>query len=131
MLNIPLAERQDVIENIMEILATHGVLEREDNEEFGTYRLKQSSMMWTLGDGTPYTRMQARLTASEELESEGNECFTALYEKALQDRVWTIFAHEHTAQVPMALREEREQKFQKSVFLPLLYPCSPTMEHGN
>jgi ATP-dependent helicase YprA (DUF1998 family)/very-short-patch-repair endonuclease len=127
MLNIPLAERQDVIENIMEILATHGVLEREDNDEFGTYRLKQSSMMWTLGDGTPY-KDATRLTASEELESEGNEYFTALYEKALHDRVWTIFAHEHTAQVPMALREDRERKFRSGV-LPLLY-CSPTMELG-
>ena len=35
MLNVPLSERQDVIENIMEILTTHGVLEREECGDFG------------------------------------------------------------------------------------------------
>jgi len=126
-LNLPMVERQDVIEYIMELLATHGVLEREDCGDFGAYRLKQSSMRWKIGNGTPYVDA-TRLTASENLDSRGNKYFMALYDEALEDKVWTIFAHEHTAQVPMGLREEREKNFRSGV-LPLLY-CSPTMELG-
>lgn len=37
-------------------------------------------------------------------------------------------AHEHTSQIPSAVREEREQRFH-SADLPILY-CSPTMELG-
>ena len=62
----------------------------------------------------------------EDSESEGNAYFRHLYEQALTDKVWTIKAHEHTAQVPMGIREERERSF-RSGDLPLLY-CSPTME---
>ena len=127
LLNLPLAERQDVIEEIMELLATHGILEREDVGEYGAYRLKQSAMTWRVGSGVPY-KDATRLTSGESTQIEGNPYFQNLYEKALSNRVWTIYAHEHTAQVPMALREERERNFKKGV-LPLLY-CSPTMELG-
>ena len=127
MLNLPLAERQDVIEDIMELLATHGILEREDVGDYGAYRLKQSALTWRIGDGTPY-KDATRLTSLDDSDAKGNAYFRELYEQALSDRVWTINAHEHTAQVPMALREERERNFRNGE-LPLLY-CSPTMELG-
>ena len=127
MLNLPLAERQDVIEDIMDLLATHGILEREDVGDYGAYRLKQSALTWRIGDGTPY-KDATRLTSLDDSDAKGNAYFRDLYEQALSDRVWTINAHEHTAQVPMALREERERNF-RSGELPLLY-CSPTMELG-
>ena len=50
MLNLPLAERQDVIEDIMDLLATHGILEREDVGDYGAYRLKQSALTWRIGE---------------------------------------------------------------------------------
>jgi len=122
------AEKRSIIVDIFEALTEVGLLEQtERTPEVTGYRIKSGTLLWTLGDGIPY-RDPIRMAQATEVDLEPNPYFTELYENASNDKVWSIQAHEHTAQVPMDEREQREEMFRNGQ-LPLLY-CSPTMELG-
>ena len=124
----PPAEKRSIIVDLFEALTEVGLLEQtERTSEVTGYRIKSGTILWTLGDGIPYTD-PIRMAQTTEMDREPNPYFTELYENASSDKVWSIQAHEHTAQVPMDEREQREEMFRNGQ-LPLLY-CSPTMELG-
>lgn len=129
----------------------------EAPEEMG-YRLKASALIWKVGDGTKplhdplrtprlafpeiaetdeATGANEAMSANEAGSADGtdtdepagrvNPFFTAFYQGMAQ-LLGSMEAREHTAQVPYAQRQEREDRFSAAT-LPILY-CSPTMELG-
>lgn len=126
-----------LLENLLENLRKAGLVERvaegKEGEPAG-YQLVAAGMRWVPGDGRP-VRDELRTTGGKTQQSkdgeanqeETNQFFADFYRTAALTAKG-LEAHEHTAQVPYQLREEREAKF-KTATLPILY-CSPTMELG-
>lgn len=94
-------------------------------------RILADSIRWTMGDGQPAppdpVRSRDLHLRREQKKQEPNRYFSRLY----QDRGGELnhmLAREHTGQVTIRDRQERERDF-RSGKLPLLF-CSPTMELG-
>ncbi|MDA8329644.1 MAG: DEAD/DEAH box helicase [Candidatus Dormibacteraeota bacterium] len=120
---------QQVIADALRVLSSVGTLREVATDRAGRpgYRLKASSVRWTLGDGVHGAEDPIRLAYDTETRPRVNPFFRDLYRQgglALAG----LYAREHTAQVPSELREEREERFRDGT-LPLLF-CSPTMELG-
>jgi hypothetical protein len=122
-------DAQAVIASLLHILAEVGTLTEvaTDGNGIPGYRLKASSIRWTLGDGTRGADDPLRREYDSETLARVNPFFRDLYRGAGLGLAG-LYAREHTAQVPPELREEREAAF-RTAELPLLY-CSPTMELG-
>jgi hypothetical protein len=122
-------DAQAIIISMLNVLGSVGTLTEVDTDSAGNagYRLKASSIRWTLGDGTHGADDPLRRQFDSETLARVNPFFRDLYRDGGLGLAG-LFAREHTAQVPPALREEREGEF-RSGALPLLY-CSPTMELG-
>jgi ATP-dependent helicase YprA (DUF1998 family) len=120
-------ESGEIIEQLFAKLAKGGLVEAIDAETDGTpvYQVPADAMVWRVGSGKPYLDPIRMPTAPD--EATVNDFFVELYETMAHGLVG-ITAREHTAQVPYADREEREEQF-RSARLPVLY-CSPTMELG-
>ena len=118
-----------VIVSLLGTLASAGMLTEVATDDHGIpgYRLKASSIHWTLGDGKHGADDPLRRDYDSETLARVNPFFRDLYRGAGLG-LTGLYAREHTAQVPPELREEREAAFRTGV-LPLLY-CSPTMELG-
>jgi serine/threonine protein kinase len=91
------------------------------------YRIRASCLIWQAGDGLVGIEDPLSRTYLTEDGPRVNPFFLHLYRDAAQSLAG-LSAREHTAQVPPAVREEREKAFY-SADLKLLY-CSPTMELG-
>ena len=124
-------EREVVIRQLCEILKVAGLLLVVDQaKEPGSvpgYQLASASMRWHAGAGTAAFHDPIRVPRAPEQGLGVNDYFVRFYREVAGDGVG-IRAKEHTAQVPSAEREEREEAFRKAR-LPILY-CSPTMELG-
>ena len=122
-------DAQAVITSLLTTLASVGTLTEVATDDHGTpgYRLKASSIRWSLGDGQHGADDPLRREYDSETLARVNPFFRDLYRGAGLGLAG-LYAREHTAQVPPDLREEREAAFRKGT-LPLLY-CSPTMELG-
>ncbi len=117
----------------------HSYLRRASRNRFGRdsepeepgYRLKASAIIWRFGDGTKplHDPLRTPRLAFQDAEACGrvNPFFAAFYQGMAQ-LLGSMEAREHTAQVPYAQRQEREDNF-KDGTLPVMY-CSPTMELG-
>jgi Helicase conserved C-terminal domain len=92
-----------------------------------TYRLQAGCIRWLAGDGAPPAPDPTRVSRAAVVENESNRFFRDFYTHLALSLRGTE-AREHTAQVPAAVREERERRFREGT-LPVLY-CSPTMELG-
>ena len=104
----PLEDRRTVIQNLLEILNSTGLLEMKDlGGGIEGYRVKASVLLWTRGEGEVYVD-PVRIAREADRKKEANQYFTELYSDADHDRVWSIESREHTAQVPMMEREIRE-----------------------
>jgi len=91
-----------------------------------------NSLLWKLGDGTPPDPdpVRSRWTPDNRLlerERTANEFFAELYRKTARD-LMGVEGREHTAMVPVDLRQEREARFRNGELTALF--CSPTMELG-
>jgi len=102
----------------------HGPSHAEDDP---TYQLQASSLIWLLGDGLTQVHDPLRVARPPKDGLRTNVYFRDLY-RSLSDDLTTLRAKEHTAQVPVPQRLEREEQFRNGD-LPVLY-CSPTMELG-
>ena len=91
------------------------------------YRLKASAVRWALGSGTVGAEDPLRRQYDPGSRARVNPFFRDLYREGGLG-LTGLYAREHTAQVRVEDREEREKLF-RSGALPLLY-CSPTMELG-
>ncbi len=121
---------RQVIEKILEQLLAYGLVVRLLGAT-PMYQLNAAVIRWRQGDGTPrVSPLYRRGSASDEALI--NRFFEAFYRSA-PERLATLEAREHTAQVvEPGERERREQRFSGTGDerpLPFLV-CSPTMELG-
>ncbi len=124
----PLAETEEIIEDIFERLRRYGLLAEVTGKQNGRERwqIPAGALIWKAGDGTRPYRDHLRVTRVPD-ETSTNAYFLELYRNAGASLVG-IEAREHTAQVSNEKRMEREDRFRRAE-LPVLY-CSPTMELG-
>jgi len=114
------ATLQDILEGLRQSYIVH-------QAQHGGYKIKSSAIIWQLGNGKPAPERLRHKNPSTDNANTVNSFFKAFYETTA-DTLKGLHSHEHTAQVPYGLREEREQDFRDGK-LPVLY-CSPTMELG-
>ncbi len=97
----------------------------------GRVRLPPSALIWRPGDGTPASSPLRRYRATgkvyEPVPPRANPFFAEFYRQAHR-MLQGVEGREHTAQVAVEDRQEREARFREGA-LPLLF-CSPTMELG-
>jgi very-short-patch-repair endonuclease len=123
------ADALTIVGQMFDRLERVGTLTAVDEDQNGVlgYRLKASSIRWVAGDGTRGTEDPLRRQFDESTAPRVNPFFRDLYARTGRFLVG-LHALEHTAQVPAAEREFREEEFREGR-LPLLF-CSPTMELG-
>jgi ATP-dependent helicase YprA (DUF1998 family)/very-short-patch-repair endonuclease len=120
---------EDIIKQLLEILTIAGIVEqvKEPNSEEAVpgYQLSAASMLWIAGSGERAFHDPIRVPNQPNLPT--NRFFVDYYKnKALDTK--GFHSHEHTAQVPNEVRQERETDFRDGK-LPIMF-CSPTMELG-
>ncbi|MCK5802333.1 MAG: DEAD/DEAH box helicase, partial [Lentisphaeria bacterium] len=122
-------ETGEIILQLLEGLRTYGLLSKggRDPDDDPGYQLEASAIRWYSGDGTTGLRDAIR-QPSESTEAAPPNRFFVDYYREVAPQTTGIHAHEHTAQVPSIVREQREKAF-RSGDLPILF-CSPTMELG-
>ncbi|MFE1995252.1 DEAD/DEAH box helicase [Streptomyces parvulus] len=127
---LSLDEAQDVIRDLLAVLAAGGVLTEVSQgrgEEPG-YQINHTVIRWHARDDEHGAVDRLRRTYRDERGPRVNGFFKGLYQR-IAATFAGLHAAEHTAQVHPEVREEREDLFGKGTPLPLLY-CSPTMELG-
>lgn len=130
---LTLVETLQIIQEILERLrrASLVTIVREDTDNAGQpipgYQVQADVMVWQAGDGRVPFHDPIRVPRLPEQGSRTNDFFINFY-RDVAATLTNIMAREHTAQVPSAEREQREDAFREAR-LPLLY-CSPTMELG-
>ena len=132
---LSVADAQDAINTILSVLTKNNVIVAVE-VPIGTggrgpsesgFRLRSGAIRWLAGDGTKGADDALRKHFDNEAVARVNPFFRDLY-RGVSSSLAGLLAKEHTAQVPAADREEREEQFRAGT-LPLLY-CSPTMELG-
>ncbi len=127
---LALDEAQAVIVDLAHVLSEAGLLTEVPSgrgEEPG-YRINHTTVVWTARDDEFGAVDRVRRTYGKDRGPRVNPFFKNLY-KEVASTLAGLVAREHTAQVPMEIREKREADFREGTPLPLLY-CSPTMELG-
>ncbi len=99
--------------------------------DFGV-QLKAGALRWVAGDGRqpgpdPVRARSLHLRKTEVQSSDPNRYFTRLYQTGAR-RLAGVVGREHTGQVAMDVRMEREEDFRQGKIKALF--CSPTMELG-
>lgn len=124
-------DTQIIIEQLLQALKVAGLVEvvapPRDKDDVPGYQLPASALIWKAGDGMKAFHDPISVPNLPESGGRTNPFFVEFYRTVAAD-LQGLIAHEHTAQVPSKIREEREELFRKAE-LPILY-CSPTMELG-
>ncbi len=124
---LPEAQFADLAGELLAALARGGYLEvvgRSAGQPL--YQLQAAALRWCAGTGRPGADARPDRRGAGAARR-ANHYFVQLYQ-AVALALRGVQAHEHTAQVPAARREAREQAFREGA-LPVLF-CSPTMELG-
>ena len=121
-----------VIADLLAVLTRGGLVEvvaqpKKDDDVPG-YQLQAGCMRWVAGDGAQAHWDPIRVPNLPQSGSKKTNPFFVGFYRETAAACEGIHAHEHTAQVPYADREQREEAF-RAGRLPVLY-CSPTMELG-
>ncbi len=120
-----------MIQQILDALRAGGLVEiveeAKGQDEANGYQVPASAMVWKVGDGTKPFHDVIRVPRVSTEGGRTNQYFVDFYKNIAKD-MHGLEAHEHTAQVPNEIREQREHAFREGK-LPILY-CSPTMELG-
>ncbi|HEY7782755.1 MAG TPA: DEAD/DEAH box helicase [Ktedonobacterales bacterium] len=128
---LPLAEVDQVIRDLLAGLQVAGLVEvvapAAGAGEVHGYQVPASALLWAAGTGERPFRDPIRVPSGSDEAAAANAFFVDLY-RVVAATLGGMEAHEHTAQVPYELRQEREDDF-RAGRLPILY-CSPTMELG-
>ncbi|GAA4372886.1 DEAD/DEAH box helicase [Nocardioides caricicola] len=124
---LAVADSEDIIRALLEVLAKEGLLEKvvEPKDGVPGFQVDEAALLWLPGDGEQ--RAIDRLRVTTETGGRVNPYFRDFY-RTLATSLGGLSAAEHTAQVPADVREGRENAF-RSGDLRVLY-CSPTMELG-
>ncbi|MCB1026626.1 MAG: DEAD/DEAH box helicase [Microthrixaceae bacterium] len=126
---LTLDDTQAMIEQLCEVLRVAGILRHGPNHEADdpTFRLTAASLVWKLGEGKEQAPDPLRIARPPKGGLATNSYFGKLY-RSLSSDLTTLEAREHTAQVSVPDRLEREHQFRLGE-LPVMF-CSPTMELG-
>lgn len=124
---LTVSDANEIIEDLIQLLAKHGLISHIVDRRQQGYQLKLSAMVLRKGDGVTGAADPIRRTYSADQKPRIVKFFRDLYTEEA-DGLTGLRASEHTAQVPARIREEREKEF-GSAELPLLF-CSPTLELG-
>jgi ATP-dependent helicase YprA (DUF1998 family)/very-short-patch-repair endonuclease len=128
---ISLDETAQIIRQLLDMLRIAGivkqVIEPRNPDDVPGYQLAASALLWTSGDGTKSFHDPIRVPNMPAVGGRTNPFFVEYYKRIAQTALG-LEAREHTAQVPIDLRIDREERFAEGK-LPVLY-CSPTMELG-
>lgn len=125
---LSIAEADDVIASLMEVLAEQGMLTPATVEGVSGYRIGASNLLLRAGTGEYGNPDPVRRRLEPDQRPRVIPFFRDLYQQAGSDLAG-FRAAEHTAQVRPEDRQEREEQFRAAKTLPLLF-CSPTMELG-
>jgi superfamily II DNA/RNA helicase len=128
--NLKSDDAQEIITDLFAVLSQAGLLTeavRPDGDDVAGYRLRAAVIHWHQGTGQSGAEDRVRRTLDREGGPRVNPFFRDLYQ-GVATTLSGLRAKEHTAQVPPADRQEREDEFSEAT-LPVLY-CSPTMELG-
>ena len=125
-------EYAPLMNRLIDMLITEGILHRRLVEGTEAVRLESSSMKWRVAEGEPmrdpiYSR---RLQGGRFDDTETwrqNKYFTEFY-RTIAPTLKRVEGREHTAQVKNENRVERERRFREGSLACLF--CSPTMELG-
>jgi ATP-dependent helicase YprA (DUF1998 family)/very-short-patch-repair endonuclease len=122
---------ETAIRDLLEALRVAGLVVRvepqSDEDGVPGYQLAASAMRWRAGDGSRAYHDPIRIPSLPADGGRTNPYFIGFYKGVAADGQG-LEAREHTAQVPAAARQEREDEFREGK-LPILF-CSPTMELG-
>ena len=128
---ITVPETTAIIQYLLDVLVKGDLVnivdEVKNGEGVNGYQIPASALIWKAGNGQ---RAFHDPISVPRLPSDGrrtNPFFVEFY-RTVASKLLGLVAHEHTAQVPNEIREEREKLF-RTADLPILY-CSPTMELG-
>ncbi len=123
-----LNDAQEIIADLLAIACTGGLLrDHSDEADVPGYRLNIDVLRWKPGSGQRGIDDVLRRNIKDDSGPRVNPFFRDLYQRG-SEGLTGILAREHTAQVPAAVRQEREDEFREGR-LPMLF-CSPTMELG-
>ena len=121
-------DRTAVIDSLFKCLKPWGLLEEVGRRDDRVgYQIPAFAMIWKLGDGLRAMDDPLRITQASDLGAAANRYFIDFYRRFAPSAA-NFEAREHTAQVPAAIREDREHRF-RGGDLSILF-CSPTMELG-
>lgn len=126
---IKLAETDEIIIGLMKSLASYGLLaevQPSKGDEPAGYQVQAAAMIWSKGTGQLEVD-PIKVPRPPEGGLRANRFFVDFYKSVAADGQG-LEAKEHTAQVPMQQRLDREARFREAE-LAVLY-CSPTMELG-
>ncbi len=123
-------DQDEICRDLFSVLGKTGfvvAVTEPDEQGICGYRLSAAAMRWVKGDGVVAFHDPIRVPNPPVDGSATNSFFVDFYRK-FASSLQGLEAREHTAQVPYAEREKREEQFSKAQ-LPVLF-CSPTMELG-
>jgi len=126
---LTLVDKDDVIAGLMKALAAYGLLAEvvpAKNDLPPGYQVQAAAMRWVRGSGAIEVD-PIKVPRPPRNGLRPNRFFSNFYKSVAADGQG-LEAREHTAQVPIDERLDRESRFRKGT-LPVLY-CSPTMELG-
>jgi ATP-dependent helicase YprA (DUF1998 family)/very-short-patch-repair endonuclease len=121
---------EQILPRLLEHLVIPGLVQVVEPSRGGLppgYQLNASGFVWRPGTGERAAHDPIRVPNPPPGGLRANPFFGDFYRQDTSD-LKQLQAHEHTAQVPSATREEREDAF-RVARLPVLF-CSPTMELG-
>lgn len=129
---LTMADTDAVIVDLLAALRQGGLVEVVDGGAGAPlstcgFQLPAAALIWRKGDGTTAYYDPIRVPTPSQDGGRTNPFFVRFYGDTAA-RLRGMEAREHTAQVPYAEREQREESFRAGT-LPILY-CSPTMELG-
>ncbi|MBK8988392.1 MAG: hypothetical protein IPM39_20385 [Chloroflexi bacterium] len=133
---LKMVDTDEIIPQLFQVLEAAGLVEKvaekekknkQDADEPPGYQLPADGMVWLAGDGRSPFHDPVRMPRLPKTGLRTNPFFVDFYTQVAAGLQATQ-AREHTAQVNIDDRLEREAQFRTAV-LPILY-CSPTMELG-
>jgi hypothetical protein len=116
-----------LVAQLLDVLAAHGLLSRIEARGDTGYRINAAQLLLVPGDGSAGALDPPRRRFDADSAPRVVPFFRDLYRDSARGLAG-LFAREHTAQVPMDKRLDRERDFRAGT-LKLLF-CSPTMELG-
>ena len=126
---LSLEDTEAIIAAVVDRLRRYGLLTvvGDDGDGHSRYQIPAAALRWRAGDGTRRHHDLLATPNAPEGGFEPNPFFVDLYQGLAPDPA-RMEAREHTAQVSVEERQQREQEFRRAE-LPVLF-CSPTMELG-